>query len=105
MSASTPRRLKPGGPGPVVKWQIGSHQVEDVGSVRAIGTGALEVGLAAEFVRERPPHSIGDESAFDAEDDVSKEWHPPGRPDVAAHPSRGARVCVEKPSERGSSLP
>ena len=48
---------------------------------------------------------MGDEPAFDPEDDVAEESHPAGRPDVAAHPSRCRRVGVEKPRERGAPLP
>ena len=58
--------------------------------------------MAAEFVRERPSHSIGDKPAFDPEDDVAEEGHPAGWPDVAPYPSRGRRIGVEKPSERGA---
>jgi|SRR5271166_3220828 len=105
MSASTPRRSHPGGPGLVEEGYIISHQVQDLGRVRAVGTRALDVRLTAEIVRERPPHSAGDEPAFDPKDDVAEERHPTGRPDVAAHPSRGRRIGLKKPSERGPALP
>jgi hypothetical protein len=104
MSASTLRRSH-GGPGLVEERYIVSHQVEDFGSVRAVGTRALDVALAAEFVRERPSHAIGDEPAFDAEDDVAEERHPAGWPDTVANPPRGGRIGVEKTSERGATLP
>ena len=93
-----------GRPGIVEKRQIGTHQVDDFGGVGAVGTGTLNVRLTAELVRERPPHAIGDQPAFDPEDDVSKECHPVGWPYVAAHPSRGRRVSVEKPNERPHAL-
>jgi hypothetical protein len=93
---STPRRSHPGGPSLVEQGYILSHQVKDVGSVRAVGTRALEVGLAAKFVRVRPPQSTVDEAAFDPEDDVAEERHPPGRPNATPHPVRGGRTVSRK---------
>ena len=85
MSPSTLRRSHPRGPGLVEERHIVSHQVEDFAGVRANGTRALEVALAAEFVSEQPPHSAADEPAFGPEDDVSEVNHSAGRPD--------ARLC------------
>ena len=105
MLASTLRRSHRSGPGLVEEGYIVSHQVEDFCCVGAIGTGALEVGLAAEFVPERPPHSTGNEPALDPEDDVAEEGHPAGGPDAAVHPSGGGCIGVEKTRERGAALP
>lgn len=55
MSASSPARSHPGGPGLVEKGQIVSHPLDNLGGVGAIVTRALDVALAVEFVTERPP--------------------------------------------------
>jgi hypothetical protein len=49
-SASTPSRSRLDGPGLVQEGYIGSHRVEDFGGAGAVGTRALDVALAAEFV-------------------------------------------------------
>jgi hypothetical protein len=67
MSVSTPGRSHHGDPGLVEKEQIVSQQFEDLGRVRAGGTRALEIVLAAKLVRQRPSHSIDDKPTFDPE--------------------------------------
>jgi len=85
--------------------QIGPSQFQDFGRVGAVWTRALEVGLAAEIVRQRPPHSIDDKPALDSEDDVPEERHPAQGPDATSHPSGGGRVGFEKARERSPALP
>jgi hypothetical protein len=76
---------------------IASQQVEDVGGVGV--DRALEVGLATKLVRQRPPHSIDDEPAFQLEDDVPKKGHSTRQTDATSHPSSGGRNGLEKTRE------
>ncbi len=104
-SVSTPRCSHQGDPGLVEKGYILSDQVEDVRSVRVVGTRALDVSLARKLVSERPPHSIDDKPTLDPEDDVLKEAHSACLTDVATYPSSGGRIGLEKTRERSTALP
>jgi hypothetical protein len=84
---------------------ITPHGFEDFRGVLAFWTPALDVDLAAKFLGERPPHSIGDKATLDPEDYVPKERYSARLTDVALYPSGGERVGFEEARERCTALP
>jgi hypothetical protein len=61
--------------------------------------------LAAKYLGQRPPHSIGDKAALNPEDYVPQEGYSARLTDVALYPSSGGRVGFEETGERRAALP
>jgi hypothetical protein len=60
--------------------------------------------LAAKFLGQRPPHSIGHKATLDPEDNVPEKGYSARLTDVALYPSSGGRVSLEETRKRSAAL-
>jgi hypothetical protein len=93
-----------GSPDFVEDRQIVPCKSQDFGIVAGVGIRALDVGLTAKFVRQRPAQSIDDQPAFNAENDMAEEGDPTGRSDIGPYPPGGSGISFEKAGESGPTL-